>query len=163
MTFVAQSVPAETMMRTALTLIPALLLFATHLPAQQPVTTDPQACPGSTVDLQGAEFAQKSRAFLASLQAAVKSGDQAAVADMASYPLTVIHGSMRTRIKSKALLISQYDSVFDGRIRRAIEQQTAKCLFGNDQGAMVGNGEVWFAEQPGGAMKIISINARTGK
>ncbi len=151
------------MMRIALISITALLALAALLPAQEQATADPQACPGSTVDSQGAEFAQKSRAFLASLQAAVKSGDKAAVADMASYPLTVIHGSQRTRIKSKSLLISQYDSVFDGRIRRAIEQQTAKCLFGNYQGAMVGNGEVWFAEQPGGAMKIISINARTGK
>ncbi len=147
--------------RTAGLLLFACTLLPPPLPAQTPAA--PQSCRGSTVDLQGAEFARKSRAFLAQLQAAVKSNDKSAVAGMASYPLTVIRGASRSRITSQAVVISKYDSIFDAHIRQAILQQSAPCLFGNDQGAMVGDGEVWFAEQLDGPMKIISINARPGK
>ncbi len=62
------------------------------LPMRAQTTPDSQACSGSTVDLQGADFAQKSRAFLSELQNAVKAEDKAKVAAMISYPLLVIHG-----------------------------------------------------------------------
>jgi hypothetical protein len=47
-------------------------------------------------------------------------------------------------------------------VRQAIGQQSAKCLFGNYQGAMIGNGEVWFSQQQRGGMKIITVNPTAG-
>jgi hypothetical protein len=139
-----------------------LLALALVLPTSAQSTQDPQACPGSTVDLQGAEVAKKSRAFLAELQSAVSSGNKNKVAAMVSYPLLVIHGSRKTRIKTKAIFLSNYDTIFDQHVRKAVAQQTSKCLFGNYQGAMIGNGEVWFSEQANGTMKIISVNPKAG-
>jgi len=122
-------------------------------------TPDSQACKGSTVDLQGADFAQKSRAFLSDLQDAVKSEDKAKVAAMISYPLLVIHGDRKTRVKTKVEFLNQYETIFDAHVRQAIAQQSAKCLFGNYQGAMIGDGEVWFRERPNGTMKIVTVNS----
>jgi hypothetical protein len=44
------------------------------------------------------------------------------------------------------------------KLRRAILDQSPACLFGNYHGVMIGSGQIWFDEQPGGAMKIITIN-----
>ena len=132
------------------------------LPAGAQTTPGSQACQGSTVDLQGADFAQKSRVFLTGLQNAVKSDDKARVAAMSSYPLLVIHGDRKTRIKTKAEVLGQYDAIFDAHVRQAIAQQSAKCLFGNYQGAMIGDGEIWFREQPNGTMKIVTVNRSAG-
>ncbi len=139
-----------------------LLSLAVALPASAQSSSDTQACQGSTVDLQGADVAKKSRAFLADLQSAVKSGNRNKVATMVSYPLLVIHGGRKTRIKTKAAFLSSYDTIFDEHVRKAVAQQTSKCLFGNYQGAMIGNGEVWFSEQANGTMKIISVNTGAG-
>jgi hypothetical protein len=137
-----------------------LFCFAVPLPSQN--TTDSQACQGSTVDDQGAEVAQKSRAFLAQLQTAVSKDDKPAVASMISYPVMVIHGTRRSRIRTKAEFLAKYGTIFDSHVRQAIAQQSAKCLFGNYQGSMIGAGEVWFSEQQNGAMKIITVNPTAG-
>jgi hypothetical protein len=139
-----------------------LLLVWTALPMRAQTTPDSEACKGSTVDLQGADLAQKSRAFLTELQNAVKAEDKAKVAAMISYPLLVIHGSLRTRIKTKAEFLGQYEAIFDAHVRQTIAQQSAKCLFGNYQGAMIGDGEVWFREQPNRTMKIVTVNSTAG-
>jgi hypothetical protein len=132
------------------------------LPMRAQTTPDSEACKGSTVDLQGADLAQKSRAFLSELQKTVKAEDKAKVAAMISYPLLVIHGSRRTRIKTKAEFLGQYEAIFDAHVRQTIAQQSAKCLFGNYQGAMIGDGEVWFREQPNRTMKIVTVNSTAG-
>ena len=123
---------------------------------------DSETCKGSTVDLQGADFAQKSRAFLSELQNAVKAEDKAKIAAMISYPLLVIRGDRKTHVKTKAEFLNQYAVIFDAHVRQAIAQQSSNCLFGNYQGAMIGNGEVWFREQPNGTMKIVTVNSTAG-
>jgi hypothetical protein len=135
-----------------------VLVAGALLSAQAKNAAQSQACQGSTVDNQGADFAQKSRAFLAELQTAVHDGDKNKVASVISYPLLVIHGSHRTRIKTKAQFIAEFNTIFDPHVQKAIAQQSAQCLFGNYQGAMIGNGEVWFSQQPNGTMKIITVN-----
>ncbi len=141
-------------------LVGMLLLNATLLCAQTaPAKRD---CQGSTVDDQGAEVAQKSRTFLAELQAAVNQGAKTNVAGMISYPLLVIHGSSKTRVRTEAQFLSRYDSIFDAHVRQAIAQQSAKCLFGNYQGTMIGDGEVWYREQESGGMKIVTVNTSAG-
>ncbi len=143
-------------------LVGLLLLVWTALPVRAQTTPDSQACKGSTVDLQGADFAQKSRTFLSELQAAVKAEDKAKVAALISYPVLVIRGDRKTHIKTKAEFLNRYDAIFDAHVRQVIAQQSAKCLFGNYQGAMIGDGEVWFREQQNGTMKIVTVNSTAG-
>jgi len=139
-----------------------LLVFANTAKLHAQAAPNKQACQGSTVDDQGEDVARKSRAFLAELQAAVSKDDKAGVAAMISYPLLVIHGSSKTRVRTQTQFLSQYDSIFDAHVRQAIAQQSAKCLFGNYQGTMIGNGEVWYREQESGGMKIITVNTSAG-
>jgi hypothetical protein len=75
----------------------------------------------------------------------------------------VIHSSSKARVRTEAQFLSQYDSIFDAQVRKAIAQQTAKCLFGNYQGTMIGDGEVWYREQASGAMKIVTVNTSAGR
>lgn len=140
----------------------SLLLLCAPVALHGQTAPAKQACQGSTVDLQGEEVAQKSRAFLAELQAAVSDGDKTKVAGMISYPLLLIHGSTKTHIRTEAQFLSRYDSIFDAHVRQAIAQQLAKCLFGNYQGTMIGDGEVWYREQESGAMKIVTVNRSAG-
>lgn len=153
---------SDRIMNKASWLAGILLLAGSLLPVQAQNAADSQGCPGSTVDNQGADIARMSRAFLAQLQTAVYEGDRAKVASMVSYPLLVIHGGRKTRIKTKAEFLAKYDTVFDTHVQKAIAQQSARCLFGNYQGAMIGDGELWFAQQQDGAMKIITVNPAAG-
>lgn len=146
-------------MRKTCCLAGLLFVAGSLFPVQAQNASDPQACPGSTIDNQGADVAKMSRAFLAELQTAVHDGDKTKVASVISYPLMVIHGSRRTRIKTKTEFLAKYDTIFDANVQKAIAQQSAKCLFGNYQGAMIGNGEVWFSQQQDGSMKIITVNS----
>ncbi len=139
-----------------------LLLACILLPAQAPAAANGEACQGSTVDTQGEEVARKARAFLVRLQAAVGEGDKEKVGSMISYPLTLVRGGHRLRIKTTEQFVTGYDQIFDEHVRRAIAHQSAKCLFANYQGVMIGNGEVWFGEQPNGAMEIITVNPKAG-
>jgi hypothetical protein len=122
-----------------------------------------EKCEGSTVDTQGPKTANAARAFLAELQQAVQANDQKKIAGMISYPMNFIHEGKRTRIRNKQTLIARYDSIFTEHIRKAILQQSAHCLFGNYQGEMIGNGEVWFSEMDDGSVKIITVNSSAGK
>jgi hypothetical protein len=140
-----------------------LLVLCANVALRAQTTPAKQDCPGSTVDLQGEETARKSRAFLAELQAAVSTGDKTTVAGMISYPLLVIYSSSKARVRTEAQFLSHYDSIFDAHVRKAIAQQTAKCLFGNYQGTMIGDGEVWYREQASGAMKIVTVNTSAGR
>jgi hypothetical protein len=148
--------------RSGLHIVGFLLLVWTAWPMCAQTNPDAEACKGSTVDLQGTDFAQKSRAFLSELQSAVKAADKAKVGAMISYPLLVIRGERKTHIRTKAEFLSHYDAILDAHIRQAIARQSAKCLFGNYQGAMIGDGEVWFREKLNGTMKIVTVNLTAG-
>jgi hypothetical protein len=58
-----------------------------------------------------------------------------------------------------------YDRIFTPKVRRAILKQRATKLFLRDQGAMVGDGEVWFDHScpnpecsPLGPVRIKAVN-----
>ena len=147
--------------RVGLYLVAALCGFAWCHPlrAQSPVD---EKCEGSTVDIQGPKTAKAARAFLADLQAAVQANDKEKIAGMISYPLNFIHGGKRVRIPDKQIFLARYDGIFDERVRTAILKQSSHCLFGNYQGEMIGNGEVWFSEMGDGSVKIITVNTSAG-
>lgn len=115
-------------------------------------------CGHSTVADFSANLQPKADAFLASLKAAVKSPDKRKVAAMVRYPLLINTSNGRKQIGTSAQLIAEYDRLFTTSVRKAIEEQTAACLFANWQGVMIGDGEVWFDEQPNGILKIKTLN-----
>lgn len=117
-----------------------------------------QNCENSTVDTQGADVAKASRAFLAELQAAVRANDKEKIAGMISYPLSVNYGAKRTRVRTRELFLAHYDSILTEQIRKDILNQSSKCLFGNDNGSMVGDGDLWFSGIDNGPVKIYAVN-----
>lgn len=121
-----------------------------------------EKCEGSTVDTQGAKTAKAARAFLVDLQAAVQENDKNKIAGMASYPLNFIRDGKRVRIRDKQTFLARYDTIFNEHVRSAILKQSSHCLFGNYQGEMIGNGEIWFSEMQDGSVKIITVNASVG-
>jgi hypothetical protein len=121
-----------------------------------------QPCGGSTVDTQSAKIAKAARAFLAQLQAAVQANDKDRIAGMISYPVNFIHNGKRARIRDKQTFLALYDSIFDEHVRQTILKQSARCLFGNANGEMIGAGEVWFSEMGDGSVKIITVNPSAG-
>ena len=151
--------PMRSLFRTGVVLAVMLCGFV----SLQPLRAQPeQPCEGSTVDIQGPKTAKAARAFLAQLQAAVQANDKDKIAGMISYPLNVIHAGKRARIHDKQTFLARYDNIFDEHIRQTILKQSARCLFGNANGEMIGNGEVWFSEMGDGSVKIITVNPSAG-
>jgi len=143
-----------------------LVMLTCGFVALQPLRAQSQAdekCEGSTVDTQGEKTAKAARAFLADLQAAVQGNDKDKIAGMVSYPLNFIHDGKRSRIRDKQNFLGRYDAIFSEHVRATILKQSSQCLFGNYQGEMIGNGEVWFSEMQDGAVKIITVNSSAGK
>jgi len=143
-------------------LLALLLLSAASSMALSGQSGIDEQCDGSTVDTQGPETAKAARAFLAELQAAVRANDKQKIAGMVSYPVNVIHGGKRAHIRDKQTFLARYDSLFDEHLRKVILEQSAHCLFGNANGEMIGQSEVWFSELGNGSVKIITINPTAG-
>jgi hypothetical protein len=151
--------PMRSLLRTGIVLAIVLCGFVSLQPFRAQAE---QPCEGSTVDTQGAKTAKAARAFLAQLQAAVQANDKGKIASMISYPMNVIHGDKRGRIRDKQTFLARYDTIFDEHIRQTILKQSARCLFGNANGEMIGSGEVWFSEMGDGSVKIITVNPSAG-
>ena len=103
--------------------------------------------------------------FFTDLKKAVSAGDKNAVAAMVHYPITVSVGGKDVKIKSGKDFVSHYDHVFSDKIVAAIEKETYAALFANDQGIMIGDGEVWISgicldhDCKKQAVKIVTINS----
>lgn len=107
----------------------------------------------------GPEIANQSRAFLATLKAAVQANDRAKVASMILYPLAVNMGNKKLHVDDRKAFLRQYRLIIDAQVRAEIlDEKSSRCLFANPQGFMVGNGEVWFRELARGEFKIVAIN-----
>jgi hypothetical protein len=105
--------------------------------------------------------------FFTDLKRAVSAGDKKAVAAMVDYPITVSIGGKDVKIKSGKDFVSHYDHIFSDKIVTAVEKQTYAALFANDQGIMIGDGEIWIDgicldhDCQKQAVKIITINSDT--
>lgn len=97
--------------------------------------------------------------FLAVLQKAVASDQRQEVANMVSYPITVVEKGKKIALKSAADLLKKYDVVFNKTVKAQLAAQKPDKLFARDQGVMIGNGEIWFRTGPDNkTLKIIGIN-----
>jgi hypothetical protein len=107
--------------------------------------------------------AAAARAFLVEFQSALAANEKSKIAAMVSYPMTQIHKGKPVRIANATGFLQNFDRIFTPVVRSAVAHQSARCLFGNDSGAMVGGGEVWFSQQsPDGPFKINTVNSDAG-
>lgn len=82
--------------------------------------------------------------FLIGLQIAVVTGDRSRVARIVDYPLEVRIGDEQATLRKADELVGRYEDLFTPEVVEAIERQTYGTLFANDQGVMIGDGQVWF-------------------
>jgi len=100
--------------------------------------------------------------FLTSLQRAISREDNTAVADLVQFPLRTTLGGKSVRLRRSELL-ANFDEVFNQKVTAAIvaarfrSETDYRCVFWNDQGIMLGDGEVWLNEADD-KIKIITIN-----
>lgn len=115
-------------------------------------------CAGTTVDQSaafGPERAGKAKEFLAALKSAVQKDDRQRIAGMIQLPLTVPPGKP---VGTRTQFLTEYERIMTPAVKRSILDQSAECLFGNAQGAMIGDGQVWFDQRSGAEFRIITIN-----
>lgn len=105
---------------------------------------------------------QRAVDFFNGLKQAVQKGDKQAISAMIAYPLQV-HGA-KLQINDANDFISHYDQVFTPGVIKAVLAQDPYTLYANDQGAMLGNGQIWFTlvidgqQDTEGTVFIIAVN-----
>jgi hypothetical protein len=104
-------------------------------------------------------------AFVAKLQAAIKANDRDAVVELIAFPLRVNSGGTSRLYRDADAVERDFDRIFTPKVRKAILKQRRDHIFVRDQGAMIGEGEVWFdrscpdaACSPAGPVRIKAIN-----
>ena len=115
--------------------------------------------PGRYENLVGAPAAEV-EAFLAELQQAVRTGDKAGAAALVDFPLAVNGpGETRRSVKDAAAFIRDYEAIFTPGVRQAVLDQRFADLFRNSNGAMIGDGEIWFSVvgEPG-RLAVYAVN-----
>ena len=88
----------------------------------------------------------------------VTADDAAGFARLVHYPVRVFDARGQRKIARRSYLVQKYSSIVTPDVRNAVLAQSADCLFGNYQGMMIGNGQVWFQPEANGDMRIVTIN-----
>lgn len=87
--------------------------------------------------------------FLIKFKELVANDDSENIAELIRYPIK--------DLKSKSDFLNNYSRIFSPAIKDAVKQQRLDRIFRRDQGAMIGNGEIWF-QQVGRSYKVIGLN-----
>ena len=103
--------------------------------------------------------------FLSRLQAAFRANDRRSIIAMIGFPLRVNFSGGARQYRDASSVQGDFDRIFTPKVRRAVLDQRADRLFVRDQGAMVGDGELWFREtcpnsacSPIGPVRIVAVN-----
>ncbi len=135
------------------------VVLLTSLPAFAQNQETSESCRQDWKDAFRGDDYPKALEFFRRLQSAVEKNDRSAVAGMVLYPLRV---SGEYRIHNRTAFLRHYDRIFDAKGRKAISSQVPECIFGNWQGFMAGNGEVWFeryANDP--TFRVVAVNSKS--
>ena len=93
------------------------------------------------------------------LRDAAKRGDKATLVNAIHYPFrTYEKGSPVREYASPADILGDYDAIFSARVLTALSNARYDRLFVRDQGAMIGDGEVWLFQFDEG-VRIKAINS----
>jgi hypothetical protein len=117
----------------------------------------------STAKVMSAD--EEYRRFLPLLQAALRANDHRSVIKLVAFPLRVNFESGPQLYRDRRSLGRDFERIFTAKVRLAVISQSPDRLFVRDQGAMVGDGELWFREtctnkacSPAGPVRIVAVN-----
>ncbi len=90
------------------------------------------------------------KTFLIHFREWVVNDDAEKISKHLDYPVDPIY--------SRSQFMDNYERIFDDSLRRVLFQQPLHRIFRNAQGAMIGDGEIWFRKKDGD-YKITALNA----
>lgn len=103
--------------------------------------------------------------FFDCLKIATKRDDRNTLSRLTRYPLRVNTAKGADNIRTPTAFIKAYPSIFNQRVKAAINAQRFEDVFVSYRGIMIGNGQVWISgitergrSKP--TIKIISINTQ---
>jgi hypothetical protein len=79
------------------------------------------------------------------LQEAVAAGDAETVASLVWYPFDVTIDGEDYRLPDDAAFVERYEEIFTRALAETVTAQSYADLFVNDEGVMVGDGELWLS------------------
>ena len=99
----------------------------------------------SQLYMAGIDSPKDARSFHEHLKAAARNKDNDALAALVHYPLAMYdNGKVIHIYRSRKALLKNFNAVFTPKVLKAIEDTQYETLFVRDQGAMIGDGEIWF-------------------
>ncbi len=101
----------------------------------------------SDLSVTGIKSKENLLKFLGDLKTAVLSKDVNSISKFVLFPLQVNAKSKKKIIKNQADLKKEFTSVFTETVLKAIANQEAERIFCRNQGAMIGDGEVWIRQK----------------
>lgn len=106
----------------------------------------------------GFEDPAEVRRLVAKLREAAHNGDKTALVNAIHYPFTVYEsGTPVRKYEASVDVLEDYDAVFSEDVLSALSSARYNSLFVRDQGAMIGDGEVWLYRYDVG-VRIKAIN-----
>ncbi|MGB7251182.1 MAG: hypothetical protein WBC73_19770 [Phormidesmis sp.] len=143
-------------------------------PVSQPSVSQPsgaEASPSTAAEETGPESAvtnrlpiasiddpQAVKEFVAQIRAAGVAGDRNTIVNLVHYPFTTYAaGEPLNTYRTPDELLADFDQVVTAPVITAMANADYGSLFVNYQGAMIGDGEVWFSQFDDG-IKIKAIN-----
>ena len=137
-------------------------------PAQTSLTTEDNVSARPAVEsdeiarrlpLAGIEDPQEAKDFLSAMKTAAIGEDKDAIANLIHYPFTTYEaGSAQKEYGSSEAFLTDFDEIVTDNVLLAMTNARYEDLFINDQGVMIGDGEVWFMKYDDG-IEIKSINS----
>jgi hypothetical protein len=108
--------------------------------------------------MAGIDSPKDARNFHEHLKAAARNKDNDALAALVHYPLAMYDNGKVVHIyRSRKALLKNFSATFTPKVLKAIEDAKYETLFVRDQGAMIGDGEIWFVGWDGQVL-IKTIN-----
>jgi hypothetical protein len=136
----------------------ALLIAVAVQPADVSCAARLSPCHVDTrLSMAGIENEEAARDFIDRLRTAARQGDQQMLIDMIQYPIKVHHESGSREYRTREELMANFSHVFTPTVLGVIGEAQYETLFINSEGAMIGNGEVWF-DGSTGPILIKAIN-----
>jgi hypothetical protein len=114
--------------------------------------------PSSQFSAAGIDDPKMVDMFLSDLQQAVAADDAAKVAELARYPVDVVVGKKRRRLRTRDEMQKLYPDVFTPCLKKIVAAARPEDLFASYQGVMIGGGAIWFGLQGSRRMLFYTIN-----
>jgi hypothetical protein len=94
----------------------------------------------------------------------IENDERQELADIIQYPLNINLDGKKIYIKDKDAFLENYSLIFNDKFKLQIKDADTENVWGNSVGYIIGNGDIWFAnDSSDGKLKIIAINSGNGE